>query len=161
MLLTSKEIKEKSILLESEYSKYNQTGVDLSVKSFEKIIGGIVVNKNNTDTSNLEYEFVILEDGYYNLLPGAYAVEFNEGVTLPSNVTGKITTRSSLYRGGSHINSPLWDPGFSTINMGTTLIVEAPIKIEVNSRIAQMFFMYSEEVEELYDGQFQGKVNKK
>lgn len=161
MILNSSEIKEKNIIVSSEFTKYNQTGVDLSVRKIYKILGGMKVLKDKTDANALIYkEVIISSNDMYHLTQGAYALEFHEGCNIPADVTGKITTRSSLYRGGSVINSPLWDPGFKTEIMGTTLIVNAPITIEANSRVAQMFFWKGEVPEQLYDGQWQNKTNK-
>jgi deoxycytidine triphosphate deaminase len=62
-----------------------------------------------------------------------------------------------LYRNGTTINSPLFDPGFETENMGTIMIVGVPIFIEKDARVAQMYFHECDEVasENLYNGQWQ------
>lgn len=161
MILNIKQIKEKNIITPSEYTKYNQTGVDLSLNEIHLIKGGIKVYQDRTETTDLEYiKISVTSEGLYHLQPGAYALEFNEGCNIPAEVTGKIITRSSLYRGGALITSPLWDPGFKTDIMGTTMIVHAPIFIEPNARVAQMYFWEGEEPDSLYDGQWQNMTNK-
>jgi deoxycytidine triphosphate deaminase len=62
---------------------------------------------------------------------------------------------------GSMLMSAIWDPGFTTgdENMGTTLFVHVPIEIEKDARIAQFYMISNEHVDNLYDGQFQGKTN--
>jgi deoxycytidine triphosphate deaminase len=62
---------------------------------------------------------------------------------------------------GSHINSPVWDPGFTTGDneMGTTMVVHVPIEIEKDARVAQFYMVSNETVDELYNGQFQAKTN--
>jgi deoxycytidine triphosphate deaminase len=59
-----------------------------------------------------------------------------------------------LYRNGAIINSPVFDPGFETQNMGTLVYVHEPIFIELNARVAQIYFHECEPAEK-YDGQWQ------
>ena len=86
-------------------------------------------------------------------------LEFNEGVNIPENATGFILQRSSLYRMGNSICSPVWDSGFQTNKMGTTLIVNNHMFVEKNARVAQFFLHENFPVEELYNGQWQNKTN--
>jgi deoxycytidine triphosphate deaminase len=164
MLLSGKNIEQH--LTTSEFSKTNQVGIDLSVKKIEKIFKGGQVLKDRT---------VISSENYYELLPsenkegrmtwklieGAYALTFNEKVTIPPNYTGFILHRSSIMRSGGMIVSAIWDPGFTTgdNDMGTTLFVHVPIEIEKDARVAQFYMMSNETVDELYNGQFQNKTN--
>jgi deoxycytidine triphosphate deaminase len=60
-----------------------------------------------------------------------------------------------LYRNGTIINSPVFDPGFETEFMGTLMYVHETIFIEENARVAQIYF-HECEAAELYDGQWQG-----
>jgi deoxycytidine triphosphate deaminase len=164
MLLSGKNIEQH--LVTSEFSKTNQVGIDLSVKKIEKIFKGGQVLKDRTviDSKNY-YEILPTEDRegriIWRLIEGAYALTFNEKVTIPPNYTGFIVSRSSIYRMGSHVNSPIWDPGFTTgdNDMGTTMIVHVPIEIEKDARVAQFYMMSNEMVDELYNGQFQNKTN--
>jgi len=55
MLLTSKEILERGIVIPSEYSKPTQVGVDLSVCKVERILGGSVVYKDKTILDPLNF----------------------------------------------------------------------------------------------------------
>jgi len=68
-----------------------------------------------------------------------------------------IRQRSSLLRNGAIIASSIFDPGFTTENMGTIMIVTATIFIEQDARVGQMYFHECDEVNEenLYNGQFQ------
>jgi deoxycytidine triphosphate deaminase len=79
-----------------------------------------------------------------------------EGIKVPANAAAKITHRSSLYRTGTIIESPWWDPGFYCDQMNTTMIVSSVIIIEMNARIGQIAFWLVNEVGDQYDGQFQG-----
>lgn len=157
MLLNSTEVAKH--IRESEFSKRTQIGIDLSVCKIQKIKVGSFVYKNGTDIDPKGYEE--LETTNVNgkkgwlLESGVYSVTFNEGVKIPEDAAAIITHRSSLYRTGTSINSPWWDPGFQCENMNTTMVVKNMIFIEENARVAQIAFWKCNKPSELYNGQFQ------
>ena len=174
-MLTAKQINEENLLkLDNTKGKKAQVGYDLSLKSVNKIgqqdnlqhpnkIGKVFKDKTEI-TTYVKYDTIQLEGvtGYL-LYPGTYDITFNEGCNIPSNRVAFIKQRSSLYRNGTIINSPVFDPGFETDNMGTIMIVNEPIFIEQDARVAQIYFheCLGVQVEELYGGvnsnsQFQG-----
>jgi deoxycytidine triphosphate deaminase len=160
MLLSAKQILEKRIIIPSPYSKAAQVGIDLSLAKVEKITGGSVVYKDTTIVNpdffvNVETIKVDGKDCWV-LEPGTYAISFNEGCNIPENYTGLILHRSSLYRTGTQIVSPVWDPGYHTETMGTVMIVHVKLIVERNARVCQILFHENSAVDELYDGQFQG-----
>lgn len=161
MLLNSTELSKH--VTESPYSKRTQIGIDLSVCKIQKILGGTMVLKDKTIIKPENYKDVELTniDGkrMWLLNQGSYALTFNEGIVLPLDRTAFILQRSSLMRGGAMIVSSVWDPGFSCINMGTTLIVNEIIMIEENTRVAQLFIHENYPTNEGYSGQFQNKTN--
>ena len=158
MLLNSTQI--ANHVIESEFSKRAQIGIDLSVCKIERIDVGSVVYKDKTYINPDGYEEVStkLIDGKecWRLEKGVYSVTFNEGIKVPADCAAKITHRSSLYRTGTIIESPWWDPGFHCDVMNTTMVVTNGIIIEKDARIAQIAFWRVEEVGEQYDGQWQG-----
>jgi dUTP pyrophosphatase len=163
MLLLGSEV-EKHLKLTTSFHKINQVGIDLSVCKVEQIRGGVEIFKEKTVVLPEHFREVglIERDGreLWILPYGAYALTFNEGVSIPANATGFITSRSSIYRGGAKINSPIWDPGFETNQMGTTLFVHSSvISIEKNARVCQFYMISNPAPDSLYNGQFQGKVN--
>lgn len=163
MLLTGQQIQEH-LITPLNFHKVNQVGVDLSVCKIERITGGVQVLKEKTVVLSEHFTSMPLQniDGrkMWRLTEGAYALTFNEGVKIPANATGFITSRSSIYRGGAKINSPIWDPGFETQQMGTTLFVASyTIFIEENARVCQFYMISNPTPEELYNGQFQGLTN--
>jgi deoxycytidine triphosphate deaminase len=85
---------------------------------------------------------------------GTYDITFNEGCKIPSNRVAFIKQRSSMWRNGTLINSPVFDPGFETDNMGTIMLVTETIFIEENARVAQIYFHECDSAE-LYNGQWQ------
>jgi deoxycytidine triphosphate deaminase len=160
MLLSAKQILEKGIIIPSPYSKAAQVGIDLSLAKVEKITGGSVVYKDTTIVNpdffiNIETTKIDGKDCWV-LEPGTYAISFNEGCNIPENYTGLILHRSSLYRTGTQIVSPVWDPGYHTETMGTVMIVHVKLIVERDARVCQILFHENSAVDELYDGQFQG-----
>ena len=164
MLLTGHQVFQYLETNGTDYHKVNQVGIDLSVKKIEKIIGGVMVFQDKTVVNPelfINIELMNIEGKkMWRLEKGAYALTFNEGVKIPADSTGFITSRSSIYRGGAKINSPIWDPGFETDVMGTTMFVESEtIFIEENARVGQFYMITNPIPQELYNGQFQGKTN--
>jgi deoxycytidine triphosphate deaminase len=163
-MLNAKQIlSEGLLLLEETKGKPAQVGYDLSLKSVQKIgnrgvdkpkIGKIL--KNTTELTNYTPHGIMNLDGVegWLLYEGIYDITFNEGCKIPKNRVAFIKQRSSLYRNGAIINSPVFDPGFGTPNMGTLLYVHETIFIEKDARVAQIYFHECNDAE-LYDGQFQ------
>jgi deoxycytidine triphosphate deaminase len=162
-LLTANQILEKNIVVASEYSKPAQVGVDLSLAKVQQVSVGSRVFKDKTEIDASGYNDVatIQVDGKecWDLFPGTYAIEFNEGCKIPANAAAFIIHRSSLYRTGTSIVSPIWDPGFETERMGTVMIVNTRLLVEKNARVAQMYVHETAKEATLYNGQFQGTTH--
>jgi deoxycytidine triphosphate deaminase len=170
MLNVKQVIDEGLLLLEHTKGKPAQIGYDLSLKAVQKIgnkIGGGVYNlsrgskigkvlKNKTELTTYTSLDTIMLDGDEGWLlhEGVYDITFNEGCKIPDNRVAFIKQRSSLYRNGAIINSPVFDPGFETEFMGTLVYVYETIFIEKDARVAQIYFHECESAEK-YDGQWQ------
>ena len=168
MLNAKQIIDEGLLLLEHAQGKPAQVGYDITLKAVNKIgnrIGGNMfkegrigkVLKDKTELTTYTPENTIMLDGVEGWLlhEGVYDITFNEGCKLPENRVAFIKQRSSLYRNGAIINSPVFDPGFETQNMGTLLYVHETLFIEKDARVAQIYFHECESAEK-YDGQWQG-----
>jgi deoxycytidine triphosphate deaminase len=178
-MLNAQQILDEGLLkLEHTKGKPAQVGYDLSLKAVNKVgtrIGGpfswsgtgeigyvlknktilnkytsigLIWHKPKDSDSEVKVEGWMLEIGTYDLV-------FNEGCKIPNNRVAFIKQRSSLWRNGVLINSPIFDPGFETDNMGTTMLVTEPIFIEKDARVAQIYFHECEPAEK-YNGQWQG-----
>jgi deoxycytidine triphosphate deaminase len=169
-MLNAKQIVDEGLLLlENTKGKPAQVGYDLSLKSVQKIgnkingpynvnssskIGKILKDKTEL-TTYTPIESINLDGARgWLLYDGVYDITFNEGCNIPDNRVAFIKQRSSLYRNGAIINSPVFDPGFKTENMGTLLYVYETIFIEQDARVAQIYFHECESAE-MYDGQWQ------
>jgi deoxycytidine triphosphate deaminase len=169
-MLNAKQIVDEGLLLlENTQGKPAQVGYDLSLKAVQRIgnqIGsgntmyvdgliGKVLKDKTVLTTYKPVNTINLEGNKGWLLhPGVYDITFNEGCKIPENRVAFIKQRSSLYRNGAIINSPVFDPGFETEFMGTLLYVHEPLFIELNARVAQIYF-HECELAEKYDGQWQ------
>jgi deoxycytidine triphosphate deaminase len=171
-MLNAKQIVDEGLLLlEHTQGKPAQVGYDITLKAVQKIgnrIGGGAYNlpnggkigkvlKDKTELTTYTPIDSINLDGVpgWLLYEGVYDITFNEGCNIPDNRVAFIKQRSSLYRNGAIINSPVFDPGFRTDNMGTLLYVFEPLFIEINARVAQIYFHECVSAE-MYDGQWQG-----
>lgn len=162
MLLNSHDIINRNLLkLENSMGKPAQIGYDLSVKNIfyhnDDTLGQILKDRTIVPEQTA-LKTVVLDNrvGWF-VDPGYYDIMFHEGVRMPNNLTAFIKQRSSLYRNGIIINSPLFDPGFETDNMGTLMFVHKRTFIEQDARLAQIYFYENNVVDEsnLYNGQWQ------
>lgn len=167
-MLNVQQILDEGLLKLSESKgKPAQVGYDLSLKAVNKVgnrIGGNVyatgrigkVLKSKTELTTYTSLDTIKLDGDEGWLlhDGVYDITFWEGCKIPDNRVAFIKQRSSLYRNGAVINSPVFDPGFETENMGTLLYVHETIFIEKDARVAQIYFHECVSAE-MYDGQWQ------
>lgn len=172
MQLTGKQILESNIITNLCSEGIQQQGVDVRLKNVFAIVFSLSDNEKNVHhgyipakgktvapkmdpirpTKNSE------EKEVWELLPGYYEVEFEEGCNIPNNIAMNFKTRSSLVRCGAEILSGQFDAGFETENMGAYLKVNLPIIIEKGARVAQAILTETYEVgtDQLYNGQWQG-----
>jgi len=165
MLNAAQIIDEGLLKLKHTQGKVAQVGYDLTLKQVNEVGGrqgltseriGRVLKEQTHLTNYTPYPLMNLDgtNGWL-LYPGTYDITFNEGCKLPDNRVAFIKQRSSLYRNGAVINSPVFDPGFETEFMGTIMYVHETIFIEENARVAQIYFHECQPAEK-YDGQWQG-----
>lgn len=170
-MLNAQQILDEGLLkLTESKGKVAQVGYDLTLKAVNKIgnkISGGVYNlsrggeigkvlKNKTQlTTYTPLDTVQLDgDTGWLLHEGTYDITFWEGCKIPNNRVAFIKQRSSLWRNGTLINSPVFDPGFQTDNIGTIMLVTETIFIERDARVAQIYFHECQPAEE-YNGQWQ------
>ena len=164
-MLTGKEIAEREIITNFEEQNIQQQGIDVRVKKISKpshvvfdAVGHIPC-KGKTVKLNFEEmkpDYIRGGEKCWLLQEGYYELEFEEGCNIPADCCLQFKTRSSVVRCGGEVRSGLFDAGFHTDNMGAFLKVEVPMFISVGARVAQVIVDSSNEVENLYNGQFQG-----
>lgn len=138
--------------------RYGSSYGTVSVPSYSEPEGniGFILKDKTLLTDYVSVEDIKI-DGYegWLLYPGIYDLTFYEGCKIPNNRVAFIKQRSSLKRNGSFIESPVFDPGFETQNMGTVLDVRETIFIEKDARVAQILFYECDPVKEVYNGSWQ------
>lgn len=126
----------------SRYSKIQQSGIDVAIKSLSKLIwvdGKVLkvpVYLPQTLDSNSVYDF-----------------ECHEYVKVPKDHVALLIVRSSYNRQGAFITTGLYDNGFKNY-IGGILRTSLPLWLERNERIAQIVFMRSNAVAQ-YNGKYQ------
>ena len=160
MLNSSQIIDEGLLKLEHTKGKPSQVGYDLSIKSVQQVVSNTKMGfilKDKTILAHYEPLQPTKLDGYngWILYPGVYDITFHAGCKIPADRTAIIKQRSSLYRNGAIINSPVFDPGFETQHMGSLMYVHETVFIEQDARVAQIYFHPSTTTDNLYSGQFQ------
>jgi len=103
----------------------------------------------------------LYEDGPHTIKPShCYLAYTQEQITLPNDLAGHLTGRSTLGRMfvTVHQTAGWLDPGFSgTVELEITNFDEEQT-LEVGDRIAQVVFMPLDQPSSGYDGQYQGQM---
>lgn len=160
MQLTGNEITGLGMITNIIPESVQQQGIDVRVKSINKLEGSGVVPKEGKTLLPIYTEIQGTSDSWY-LQPGYYELVFEEGCEIPNNMTLHFKTRSSLVRCGAVVHSGQFDAGFKTDNMGAFLHVIRPISIQKGARVAQAIIFESNKVDNLYDGQWQNDKQRK
>lgn len=170
-MLNAQQILEEGLLkLDNAKGKPAQVGYDVTLKSVNRVgdpngidekpvyrtfkIGKVLKNKTELTTYTPVETIRLDEVEGWLLHPGTYDIAFWEGCKIPDNRVAFIKQRSSLWRNGTLINSPVFDPGFETESIGTIMLVTETIFIERDARVAQIYFHKCDPAEK-YDGQWQ------
>jgi deoxycytidine triphosphate deaminase len=178
--LTGKQLVEQGIITgQIDPENIQQVGVDLNLIKVERIVYdqktlGFVPKSGKTllakrESVELQQVKIQEKDGSVTektawvLQPGSYDITLKQGCVIPSNQRLRIVQRSSLLRNGAVLSSSMFDPGFSTSNIGTVLLVSVPLIIEFEARVAQAYTSVVNEVEKknLYNGQWQSDNQRK
>ncbi len=158
MNLTGKQLIEQGIIFGAAEENIQQHSVDLNVINIhqltERIIGEI---RSKTILSDRIYIPTHYSEprSTWELEPGVYELLFQQGCKVPKDQRLNIIHRSSLVRNGGMIVGGLFDAGFQTNQIGAMLFLHHPLLIEEGARLATIYATGSNDVDNLYDGQFQ------
>jgi deoxycytidine triphosphate deaminase len=172
MMLTAKQILQEKLITNVDNPKcIQQVGIDLEVVDISTLTGvTIIPSEGKTLLCAFEKIQPIINDTIKSLLdreqsgwllkPDYYQVTFKQGCKLPGNRVLQIIQRSSLCRGGGITCSGLYDPGFQTDALGSSILITKPIYIEYGARICQAFVNKCSMVDNKYKGQFQNDAQR-
>ena len=174
MILSDKtiiELNKSGILFESplDERQIQPNSVDLTLSdTFKSIKGNHLMmsvplpkgrttafyEKNCIDLAKpIKYKETVVEDNHFFLMPNSFVLAAtNEILNIPNGTVGVVCGRSSLARVGLITESAGFvDAGFKgTITLELYNQTHLPIKLYLNMRIAQIYFLKSEESERLY-----------
>lgn len=156
MQLTGKQIIERGIITNYTDEAVQQQGIDVRLDSISEVGKNGYIPSNGKTKIPDYHPITFSAPNPIRLEVGYYEVTLQEGCEIPKNATLHFKTRSSLVRSGAIVHSGQFDAGFKTDKMGCFLQVIRPIYIEHGARIAQAIVFESADVENLYDGQWQG-----
>lgn len=134
-------------------------GVDLSIDTLYRIEGTTrLTNEEYSKGDRVEVETMEDEDGeYYSLSHNeAYVAVYGEKIQIPENHIGLVFPRSRMMRCGVDVQTAVWDSGYEGRGEGG-LDVSYPVKLNTDTRIAQMIFVTTESLDEHYDGSHQSE----
>ena len=160
-MLTGKEIADKGLITGFLPENIQQQGIDLRVIRIDRVEGGGMIPKEGSTTkARVRKELLSETSNRWLLTPGYYEVTFEEGCNLDNRSGMSLKSRSSLVRCGGYIVSGHFDPGFHTDQIGGYMRVELPMEIEHGARLAQALIETSSVVENTYNGQWQGDIQR-
>lgn len=155
MNINPKEIVDRGFIrnLEGGELIVQQNGIDLTLASVKRILGG-TLTKEVRDFEHIEE--LPDEQDIFTFLPGtAYAIEFQQEVSVPTDMCAQIIQRSTLNRMGAFVVAGLYDSGFKN-QIGAVLRTNAKVRIQKGARVAQIVFQQAESAS-MYAGIYQGK----
>jgi deoxycytidine triphosphate deaminase len=145
------------------YAKPAQVGVDLTVREVAMISYLSILQRDGKielapykpfDPHGSSFDPNV---AFWDLQPGAYAIEFDQGLSkLSPTENASIVQRSSLNRAGVQIVGSVYDPGFETPVLGATMYVHVPLRLYQHARVAQLLIGDNDPVDNLYEGRWQG-----
>jgi len=139
-VLTGKEIIKMGIVkeLKNIVEQVQPAGVDLTLEDVEKFVTKLTLDANNVELSKVE-KINPSEDGFYELAPGAYKINYSEIVSIPEDCVGLVFPRSSLLRSGVTIYTAVWDPGYTGRGSGLLQVLNPyGARIKKGSRVVQL-----------------------
>ena len=134
-------------------------GFDLSLKEVHTYWGSGVVDFDNKERKLAPTRQLKPDDnGWYILREGCYMIVYNEAVKMPLNVVALARSRSTILRNAAAIETAVWDPGYQG-RSSSLLVVHNPngIRVKQDSRVAQLVFFSTDDVEKGYSGVYQNE----
>lgn len=135
-------------------------GFDLTLNSVSRLsspgrMGAAPDDRELSSTELVDFA----PDGWLELAPGPYLMEFNEIVNLPLDVMALGRPRSSLLRSGVAIHTAVWDAGYRGRSQAL-MVVHQPdgYRVQKDARLLQLvFYRLAQPVSQGYQGRFQGE----
>ncbi len=141
--------------------KINPNGVDLKVSEIWKLPeeGIVTINGKERKIEPEKMKIDVDEDGFYYLPKGTYEIRIANKITIPKNAVGLLFPRSTFNRlGVIKSESAVWDSGYSGHGTQTVRITVQELRVHKDEYWFQMMFFDTKgEVNQLYEGHWQGE----
>lgn len=112
--------------------------------------------KISVDSLAADIADTIDSDWVYNLKAGGYVIVYDEKITeIPEGHIGIVFPRSRVLRTSGHVNTAVWDSGYSGRGEGGLMLTQ-PTFLDPDMKIAQMTFARASHTTD-YNGSHQGE----
>jgi dUTP pyrophosphatase len=150
---------EKFVNLEEQLQP---NGFDLTLKEvFSLQTAGQIGDSNEQRIISQLLPLAYDAQDFLTLVPGAYAITFNEIVNLPENVMALGAPRSSLLRCGVTVQNAVWDAGYHGRSQALMVVFNAlGFRVHRNARVDQLVFIEMPGKTQGYSGIYQGENEK-
>jgi dUTP pyrophosphatase len=128
---------------------------DLTLAKVFRIAGKGAIDFDNSQRVIPKAEEIPFDaEGWADLSPGIYKVQYAEAVKIPSGLVGVTFCRSSLSRCGIDLYNGFWDPGYEGRGESVLIVHNSHgARLKKRARIAQIaFFALGGESAHLYKG---------
>lgn len=118
-------------------------GVDITLRRVSHFVEAGLLGRAGEDRRLADVEEVAFDgEGYVHLPPGAYQIQYNEIVNVPTDLVAIGRPRSSLLRSGVTIHTALWDAGYRGRSV-SLLVVHNPhgFRLQRDARVLQLVFL--------------------
>lgn len=147
-------------------NQYQPAGIDLTLDSIQELIDNnlhlyglfedikILPQQKKVDTTTVQVKGSLRK--VYTLEPHKpYIATTKEKINIDNHSAQFYLPRSSLLRAGVDVRTALGDPGFNGhLNFLIINHYDTPFMIEKGARFAQLVDIQCEDVEKLYDGDY-------
>ncbi|KAF5412927.1 MAG: Deoxyuridine 5'-triphosphate nucleotidohydrolase [Candidatus Methanophagaceae archaeon] len=117
-------------------------GVDLTVKTVEKIAGAGSIDFSNKDRKLSDTVKQVFDADWVYLSKGQYKIILNEIVHLPKDMMAIGAPRTSLIRCGVTVETGIWDAGYEGRSESLLVVFnEAGVRIKKDARVLQLVFI--------------------
>lgn len=128
---------------------------DLTLAKVFRIISTGAIDFDNSQRVISKTEEILFDsEGWVNLAPGIYKIQYAEAVKIPANLVGITFCRSSLSRCGVDLYNGYWDPGYEGRGESVLIVHNTHgAKLKKRAKVAQIaFFELGEATGHLYEG---------
>lgn len=132
-------------------------GIEFTLSGVAALVGpGSLAFDNRERTLAKTRKIAFDDEGWTDLVAGAYRIGFNEVVHIPDDVFAIARPRSSLQRSGVSVVTALWDSGFQGESESLLVVHNRHgFRVRQGARLIQLiFFRMLKEVETPYSGRY-------